>query len=97
MNKGLKMKSVADKLTTAHKDLTHTDEIKVVSHVQREKDEWVLNTLMLDNVSAPFKYKRKKLYKSLKGNRVNITYYSAVEKVAGFEIEVMNVVRVKVS
>ena len=91
------MKSVAEKLTTAHKDLIHSDAIKVVSHVQREKDEWVLNTLMLDNVSAPFKYKRKKLYKSLKGNRVNITYYAATEQVAGFDIEVMNVVRVKVS
>jgi len=91
------MKSEVEKLTTAHKDLTHTDAIKVVSHVQREQNEWVLNTLMLDKVSVPFKYKRKKLYKSLKGNRVNITYYATTEKIAGFEIEVMNVVRVKVS
>jgi hypothetical protein len=91
------MKSEVEKLTTAHKDLTHTDAIKVVSHVQREQNEWVLNTLMLDKVSVPFKYKRKKLYKSLKGNRVNITYYATTEKIAGFEIEVMNVVRDKVS
>jgi hypothetical protein len=91
------MKTVADKLTAAHKDLTHTDEIKVVSHVQREDDDWIINTLMLEGVTVPFKYKRKKLYKSLIGNRVNITYYTAIEKVAGFEIEVMNVVRIKIS
>jgi hypothetical protein len=89
-------KTAAD-LTKRHPKLTHTENIKVISHVQRESDDWQLNTLMLDGVDVPFKYKRKKRYKNLKGNRVNITYYPDNEKVAGFDIEIMKVVRVKVS
>jgi len=85
------------KLTQRHPQLTHTENIKVVSHVQRESEEWHLNTLMLEGVEVPFKYKRKKQYKSLKDNRINITYYPDVEKVAGFEIEVMRIVRIKVA
>tara|TARA_B110001454_G_scaffold151581_1_gene140977 strand:- start:204 stop:494 length:291 start_codon:yes stop_codon:yes gene_type:complete len=84
-------------LVEQHPKLIHTDHIKVVSHVQREADDWFLNTLMLDNIDVPFKYKRKKLYKSLKGQCVNITYYPDNEKVANFEIEVMKIVRVKIS
>jgi len=84
-------------LTDKHQDLTHSENQKVVSHVQRNHDEWFLNTIMIENVNVPFKYKRKKLYKSLTGQRVNITYYPTTEIVAGFEIEVMNIVRVKVS
>jgi len=85
------------KLVTTHAKLVHTEGIKVVSHVQRELDDWTLNTLMLDGVSVPFKYKRKKLYKSLKGQRVNITYYPEEETVAGFPIEIMKIVRIKVA
>lgn len=84
-------------LTTKHKDLTHSENQKVASHVQREQDDWFINTLMIENISAPFKYKRKKLYQSLKGQRVNLTYYPSTESIAGFDIEIMNVVRVKVS
>lgn len=71
--------------------------MKVVSHVQRESGDWFLNALMLEGIDVPFKYKRKKLYKSLQGQRVNLTYYASVETVVGFEMEVMNVVRVKIS
>lgn len=85
------------KLTDKHPKLTHSENMKVVSHVQREEDDWVLNTVMLENIDVPFKYKRKKLYKSLKGHRVNITYYPSTETIVGFEIEIMNVVRIKVS
>ena len=92
------MKSPADKLLSKHEKLNHTENIKVISHVQRETDdEWIMNTLMLDNISAPFKYKRKKVYKSLKDQRVNVTYYLDKELIAGFEIEIMSVVRIKVS
>lgn len=91
------MKSPIDKLLKTHQELTHSDMMKVDSHVQREKGEWIINTLMLENCSVPFKYKRKKLYKNLKGQRVNLTYYRSVEDVAGIEVEVMNVVRIKVS
>ncbi len=91
------MKSPADKLIEKHQSLIHTDNIRVISHIQRESNDWTLNTLMLENISVPFKYKRKKHYKSLKDNRVNITYYADIEIVAGFEIEVMNIVRIKIS
>ncbi len=90
-------KSAAKQLTDRHENLTHTENIKVVSHVQRELEEWFLNTLMLENIDVPFKYKRKKLYKSLQGQRVNITYYPENEKVAGFDIEIMKIVRIKVA
>ncbi|MFT7006229.1 MAG: hypothetical protein ACJAXJ_000737 [Colwellia sp.] len=90
-------KNVATTLIKRHPKLTHTEGIKVISHVQRESDDWQLNTLMLAGVNVPFKYKRKKRYKSLKDCRVNITYYPDNEKVAGFEIEIMKIVRIKVS
>jgi hypothetical protein len=91
------MTNTGKKLTERHQELTHTENIKVISHVQRENDDWFINTLMLDNIDVPFKYKRKKLYKSLQGQRVNITYYPTNENVAGFDIEIMNIVRIKVT
>ena len=51
---------------------------------------------MLKGVDVPFKYSRKKRYKSLQSQQVNITYYPANETVAGFEIEIMKIVRIKV-
>ena len=89
------MKTDPDKLTQKHKELTHTDMLKVTSHVQRESGEWFLNTVMVEGYEVPFKYKRKKRYKSLEGGRVNMTYYPVTENVAGMEFEVMKVVRVK--
>ncbi len=68
---------------------------RVVNRVQREKDGWILNTIMLDGYDVPFKYNRKKLYQSLKGARINLTYYPQSEQVAGMDIEVMKVVRLK--
>ena len=91
------MKSPVDKLLKSHQQLTHSDMMKVVSHVQRESGEWFINTLMIEDVDIAFKYKRKKLYKNLKGQRVNLTYYPDTEEVAGFKIEIMKVVRIKVS
>jgi len=87
----------AKQLIEQHQQLTHTDNIKVISHVQRESNEWFVNTLMLENIDVPFKYKRKKLYKSLNGQRVNITYYPDNETIASFDIEIMRIVRVKIS
>ncbi|MCI2283657.1 hypothetical protein L3081_09985 [Colwellia sp. MSW7] len=84
-------------LIEQHTKLIHTDGIKVISHVQRESDDWFINTLMLENIQVPFKYKRKKLYKSLKGNRVNITYYPDSENILGFDIEIMKIIRIKIS
>ena len=75
----------------------HSEMRKVISHVQREAGEWIINTLMIEGCDIPFKYKRKKKYKSLKGQRVNLTYYPDIETVAGIRMEVMNVVRIKIA
>ena len=71
--------------------------LKVSSHVQREAGDWIINTLMIEGYDVPFKYKRKKRYRSLQGSRVNLTYYPDTERVAGMDIEIMRVVRVKIS
>ncbi len=86
-----------EKLLKKHEKLTHTDMMKVVSHVQREKDGWLINTLMIEGCDAPFRYKRKKKYKNLQGQLVNMTYYANEEDVAGIKMEIMTVVRIKVS
>ncbi|WP_438864542.1 hypothetical protein [Neptunicella sp.] len=84
-----------DKLISKHQQLTQSDGVKVTSHVEREMDDWFVNTLMIENCDVPFKFKRKKQYKSLTGARVNLSYYPATEQVAGMDFEVMNVVRIK--
>ncbi len=91
------MKSAVDNLLKRHKELVHSEMQKVTSHVQRQAGEWIINTLMIEGCDAPFKYKRKREYKNIKGQRVNLTYYPASESVAGMEFEVMKVVRIKVS
>jgi hypothetical protein len=85
------------KLLDNHKDLIHSDELKVVSHVQRKEDDWYINTIMIENIDAPFKYKRKQPYQSLIGSRINLTYYRQVQQIAGMEFEFMKVVRLKQS
>lgn len=93
----MKNKQVA-KLLVTHDKLIQTDRIKVTSHVQREQDDWYINTLMLQGYDVPFRYKRKQPYKSLTGQQVNVTYYPAIETVtASIELEVMNIVRLKIS
>ncbi|MDX1300876.1 hypothetical protein [Photobacterium sp.] len=89
------MKSPVDRLLIEHENLVHSEGVKVVSHTQRDDGDWVLHTLMIEGCDAPFKFRRKKKYRSLKGQRVNMTYYPEIEIVAGFEIETMKVVRVK--
>ncbi len=91
------MKSDPDKLIKKHRELVQSDGRKVCSHVQRESGDWFINTLMIEGCDVPFKYRRKQLYKNLKGQRVNLTYYPGSESVAGMEMEVMNIVRIKVS
>jgi hypothetical protein len=89
------MKSDPEKLVERHPGLTHSDMMRVTSHVQRKAGEWIINTLMIEGCEAPFRYKRKQMYKSLQGGRVNLTYYPATELVSGIEMEVMNVVRIR--
>ena len=50
---------------------------------------------MLQDYSVPFRFKRKNAYKNLKGMFVNLTYYPKAETVAGIEVEVMNVIRIR--
>ncbi|MCP3670265.1 MAG: hypothetical protein GY814_07505 [Gammaproteobacteria bacterium] len=91
------MPSKTDKLLKKHEKLVQSDMRKVLSHVQRVEGDWFLNTLMIDGCDAPFKYKRKQRYKTLTGQRVNMTYYPVIEEVAGIEFEVMKVVRVRIA
>ena len=91
------MKSDLDKLLKKHPGLVHSDMKKVTSHVQREAGEWIINTLMIEGYDVAFKYKRQKAYKNLSGQRVNLTYYPAVEIVAGIKVEIMQVVRIRVA
>lgn len=90
-------KSDAKTLLKKNPDLVHSEMQKVLSHVQRDKDDWILNTVMIEGCDVPFKYKRKERYRSLKGSRVNITYYPDTEMVAGVEFEVMTVVRIRIA
>jgi hypothetical protein len=89
------MQSDPKKLVSKNKNLTHSELLKVMSHVQREEGEWILHSLMVEGCDVPFKFKRKDNYQSLKGARVNMTYYSEQETVAGINFEVMKVVRIK--
>ncbi len=89
------MKSNVDKLLKKNAQLNQLDAIKVISHVQRESGEWIINTLMLQDYEVPFKYNRKKKYKNLEGASVNLTYYPQTEQVAGMDFEFMKVVRIR--
>lgn len=91
------MNSSVEKLLSSHHQLVHSSMQKVVSHVQRQAGEWIVNTLMIEGCDVPFRYRRKKEYRSLQGQRVNLTYYRSSETVAGMAMEVMKVVRVKVA
>lgn len=83
------------KLLDKHEQLNQLDTAKVVSHVQRQTDDWVLNTIMVEGYDTPFKYRRKKVYRSLAGARVNLTYYPETTSIGGLDFEIMNVVRVR--
>ena len=91
------MKSEVDKLLKKNERLNQLDTVKVSSHVQRMSGQWFLNSLMLQGYDVPFKYKRKKKYRDLKGASVNLTYYPDSELIAGMEFEFMKVVRIRVS
>jgi len=90
------MQTEPEKLIANHDKLIHSENKKVMSHTQREKDDWFINSIMIEGCDVPFKYKRKSKYRQLnKGQRVNLTYYPKKEVVAGLEFETMKVVRIK--
>ena len=90
-------KSDISKLLEKHENMTHSEMMEVISHVQRQDEGWMINTIMVKGYDVPFKFRRKKTYKNLIGTRVNLTYYPTHEDVAGIEFEVMKVVRIKVA
>jgi hypothetical protein len=92
-----KAKSAVEKLLSKHQSLTHSEMLQVVSHVQRQEGEWLVNTIMVQGIDVPFKFRRKKSYKNLTGAQVNLTYYPIMEEIAGMEFETMKVVRIKVA
>jgi len=96
-SKNMSTKSDADSLLKKHQGLTHSDNKKVISHVQREQDDWHINTLMIEGCDTPFQFKRKKAYQNLKSSRVNLTYYPENQKVAGMDFEIMKVVRIRIT
>jgi hypothetical protein len=80
-----------------NEQLIHSTMQKVESHVQRQDGKWFLNTVLLKGYEVPFKYKRQKLYKSLKGARVDVIYYPQTEEIAGIEFEYMKVIKINLS
>ncbi len=90
------MKSIK-KFLAENDNLTHSTMQKISSHVQRRQGDWVFNTVLVQDQDIPFKYKRKKIYKSLQGARVDIIYYPATETIAGMEFEYMKVVKINIS
>ena len=91
------MQSDPKKLLEKNKNLIQSDLMKVQSHTQREQGDWILHTVIVEGCEVPFKFKRKVKYQSLKGARVNMTYYPDQESVEGMNFEVMKVVRIKKS
>lgn len=85
------------KLLNENEKLVHSRMQKVESHVQRQAGNWIQNTVLLAGYEVPFKYKRQKMYKSLKGARVNLIYYPEIEQIAGFDFEVMNVIKINIA
>ena len=91
------MKSKTEKLIEKHPEVTFSESKKVISHVQRSDGEWNLNTLMIEGYDVPFKYRRMKQYKDLKGAYVNLSYYPVTETVSGLEFEIMKVVKLNIA
>mgnify|MGYP006944867259 CR=1 FL=1 len=60
------MNTDGNKLIKKHHELVHSEMQKVISHVQRDSREWIINTIMIEGCDVPFRFKRKKPYKILK-------------------------------
>lgn len=82
------------KLLAENEKLIESRMQKVESHVQRHHNNWIQNTVLIAGCDVPFKYKRQKMYKSLKGAWVDLIYYAGNEQVAGFSFEMMNVIKI---
>lgn len=85
------------KFLDENEQLIHSKMKKVESHVQRQVDNWIHNTILIEDCDIPFKYKRQKKYKSLKGARVDLIYYPSQEQIAGIPFEYMKVIKINLS
>jgi len=85
------------KFMSENEQLIHSKMKKVESHVQRQVDNWIQNTVLIEGCETPFKYKRQKKYKSLQGARVDIIYYPSTEQIAGISFEFMKVIKINIS
>ena len=85
------------KFLAENDNLIHSTMQKITSHVQRQKGEWIFNTVLVEGHDVPFKYKRLKTYKSLKGARVDMIYYPDTENIAGMNFEIMKVIKINLS
>ena len=83
------------KLLSENEQLVHAQNQKIESHVQRQDGDWIINTIMLEGYSVPFRYKRRRRYKSLKGAQVDIIYYADVEQIARMDFEYMKVIKIQ--
>ena len=50
------MRSDLKKMLNKNQQLNQLDMATVASHIQREGDEWIYNTIMLEGYDVPFKY-----------------------------------------
>ena len=83
------MQSDPQKLLKKNQNLTHSEMQKVVSHVQRDDDDWVINTVMIEGCDVPFKFKRKEQYKNLNSNQLAKEF----EKNTEIEAELYQVIK----
>ena len=90
------MKPSVETMLQKPKQLVHCELMQVNSHVQRFNGECMLNTLMMDGYDYPFKYCRDLKYQNLEGKQVELSYYPTIELIAGFEVDIMKVVQIKV-
>lgn len=90
------MKPSVEIMSQKRNQLVHCELMQVNSHVQRFNGECMLNTLMMNGFDCPFKYCRKYKYRNLTGKQVELSYYPAIEVIAGFEVDIMKVVQIKV-
>ena len=87
--------SISDITIEQQQNVYHREHCTVLSHTQRDEGEWVQHTLMLENYETPFRFRRSKRYRCLKGESVDVDYYPQTTLVAGMELETMKVVRIK--
>ena len=92
------MHSDPKKLLKKHAKLTHSEDLKVISHNQRKHHDWYINSLVVEGCEIPFKFRRRQKHKTINpGQRVNMTYYPEHETIAGLQFDYMKVVRIKLS